>query len=1026
MDIMVHGVQCKYCDTSGRLQTIVMLILILLYAIPWIQADIEIVSLEDINDDHEKRNLYRGLPATLEFNLKRDSGNNLKLRLEENKRLNKNAPVYRTVIEEGEHRVVKLETKRIVGSKYYIDKKTGVAVQVSCKIQPVGPCRRIMEGILEIDGYGYEIRPSSEMLKTRSLNSSTHVPHEIERHVPSKKQHDSRPEDSDNVNDELGTSFLRKPEMPSMFEEIAAKVKSLVATDMDKSDQGVGNIEETASHNTRNLQNAQGAGDDDPYLNDYLLPPDKPPWENQRSVGTGKTHLKRNSETGDDDPYLNDYLLPPDTTPWENQRTVGTGKTHLKRNLETGDDDPYLNDYLLPPDTPPWENQRTVGTGKTHLKRNLETGDDDPYLTDYLLPPDTPPWENQRTVGTGKTHLKRNLETGDDDPYLTDYLLPPDTPPWENQRSFGIFLPQLKVGTGKTHLKRNLDTAPLENEPPVPQVGTVQTHLKRNLETDDDDPYLHDYLLPPDTLPWQNERSLGSFPPPPNVKTGNDNLKRDSDRGLHHQGNETEVRGNNIQKRQTLNEYTVETLVVIDPFLWKKYFDATIENNGMTQDEATMYRLRQRMAMLINCVNLRYATIDDPEIAIYFTISGFVFCKENDGSAPLPLTVDIPVANGKQYVEGPSYMYDIPKWLWKQQGLPSNDLVMVMTSLDLYKNNISRNSVAGVAFTGVVCDWYRVSLHEDAMFYDMMSVVAHELAHNLGSPHDGKNEAADCPPSDHFMMDPYLKTFYENTPYTRNPWRFSDCTVNIFKSKLPSVTCLGSDNVVFYDKAEYDAFNELAPGEVFTPDDQCKMAKGETSYSCKSDEDESICLKLTCHYNGGCYYYPAAYGTPCGVKSLNKWCVEGQCVPRSGIITTAKAPTTTTTTTTKGPTSTTQKQLSKSCVDIGWKYWSCRKISKYFKATFGFLPSYWCRDPYWDHTCCALCAAHTKFLEGGTTTTEPPTTTTTECVDKGYKTWKCSTVSAYFKKRYGLLPQRWCSDPDWNENCCEFCANNGG
>ncbi|XP_053383934.1 uncharacterized protein LOC123536674 isoform X9 [Mercenaria mercenaria] len=912
MDIMVHGVQCKYCDTSGRLQTIVMLILILLYAIPWIQADIEIVSLEDINDDHEKRNLYRGLPATLEFNLKRDSGNNLKLRLEENKRLNKNAPVYRTVIEEGEHRVVKLETKRIVGSKYYIDKKTGVAVQVSCKIQPVGPCRRIMEGILEIDGYGYEIRPSSEMLKTRSLNSSTHVPHEIERHVPSKKQHDSRPEDSDNVNDELGTSFLRKPEMPSMFEEIAAKVKSLVATDMDKSDQGVGNIEETASHNTRNLQNAQGAGDDDPYLNDYLLPPDKPPWENQRSVGTGKTHLKRNSETGDDDPYLNDYLLPP------------------------------------------------------------------------------------------------------------------DTPPWENQRSFGIFLPQLKVGTGKTHLKRNLDTAPLENEPPVPQVGTVQTHLKRNLETDDDDPYLHDYLLPQDTLPWQNERSLGSFPPPPNVKTGNDNLKRDSDRGLHHQGNETEVRGNNIQKRQTLNEYTVETLVVIDPFLWKKYFDATIENNGMTQDEATMYRLRQRMAMLINCVNLRYATIDDPEIAIYFTISGFVFCKENDGSAPLPLTVDIPVANGKQYVEGPSYMYDIPKWLWKQQGLPSNDLVMVMTSLDLYKNNISRNSVAGVAFTGVVCDWYRVSLHEDAMFYDMMSVVAHELAHNLGSPHDGKNEAADCPPSDHFMMDPYLKTFYENTPYTRNPWRFSDCTVNIFKSKLPSVTCLGSDNVVFYDKAEYDAFNELAPGEVFTPDDQCKMAKGETSYSCKSDEDESICLKLTCHYNGGCYYYPAAYGTPCGVKSLNKWCVEGQCVPRSGIITTAKAPTTTTTTTTKGPTSTTQKQLSKSCVDIGWKYWSCRKISKYFKATFGFLPSYWCRDPYWDHTCCALCAAHTKFLEGGTTTTEPPTTTTTECVDKGYKTWKCSTVSAYFKKRYGLLPQRWCSDPDWNENCCEFCANNGG
>ena len=59
----------------------------------YFSASPELVLLDDLNSDHDRRHLDAGLPAYLEFNLKRTTGD-VKLTLTENTRLNQNAPVY--------------------------------------------------------------------------------------------------------------------------------------------------------------------------------------------------------------------------------------------------------------------------------------------------------------------------------------------------------------------------------------------------------------------------------------------------------------------------------------------------------------------------------------------------------------------------------------------------------------------------------------------------------------------------------------------------------------------------------------------------------------------------------------------------------------------------------------------------------------------------------------------------------------------------------------------------------------------
>ena len=55
---------------------------------------------------------------------------------------------------------------------------------------------------------------------------------------------------------------------------------------------------------------------------------------------------------------------------------------------------------------------------------------------------------------------------------------------------------------------------------------------------------------------------------------------------------------------------------------------------------------------------------------------------------------------------------------------------------------------------------------------------------SLGADHDGEDAAKSCHSPGNYIMAPYIAEFDDETIYSINPWRFSTCSVNAFKSMM--------------------------------------------------------------------------------------------------------------------------------------------------------------------------------------------------------------------------------------------------
>ncbi|KAK3576698.1 hypothetical protein CHS0354_024307 [Potamilus streckersoni] len=132
----------------------------------------------------------------------------------------------------------------------------------------------------------------------------------------------------------------------------------------------------------------------------------------------------------------------------------------------------------------------------------------------------------------------------------------------------------------------------------------------------------------------------------------------------------------------------------------------------------------------------------------------------------------------------------------------------------------------------MICDdAYSVSLIGTSDYFLTTTTAAHELAHNLGADHDGEGNAKSCRANDSFIMSPYEPVFTKDMPYSRNPWIFSNCSVDAFKNVSKSKRCLRSVGVVYNDM-EWKNFMTKLPGQIFLPDEQCKIINGANSYFC--------------------------------------------------------------------------------------------------------------------------------------------------------------------------------------------------
>ncbi|KAL3892130.1 hypothetical protein ACJMK2_004367, partial [Sinanodonta woodiana] len=125
---------------------------------------------------------------------------------------------------------------------------------------------------------------------------------------------------------------------------------------------------------------------------------------------------------------------------------------------------------------------------------------------------------------------------------------------------------------------------------------------------------------------------------------------------------------------------------------------------------------------------------------------------------------------------------------------------------------------------GVCVDAKKVSLIKSKHYYRTVLTATHELGHNLGAQHDGKADAK-CPPDERFIMYIYLPKLNRTTPYYRNTWLFSNCSVESFKKTLISKECVKKKGSV-YNEEEWMMFMMKEAGDVFTPSMQCYINYG--------------------------------------------------------------------------------------------------------------------------------------------------------------------------------------------------------
>ncbi|OWF35852.1 ADAM family mig-17 [Mizuhopecten yessoensis] len=332
-----------------------------------------------------------------------------------------------------------------------------------------------------------------------------------------------------------------------------------------------------------------------------------------------------------------------------------------------------------------------------------------------------------------------------------------------------------------------------------------------------------------------------------------------------------------IVKRSVVN-HQVELLIVTDYSVYKYWYDVSTASSSAAKDLVAKQSILQFYAYVINELDMKYSNLQSSTISIDVVFAGIVIA---DTVASSSWTEDI-VSDGK--VDVVNALLNFRTWHTSASGLPGHDHAMLFSKYDFTStvDGIVSSGVAGLAFRPGVCKTSMLSVVEDRFNYNMMTIAAHELGHNMGSPHDGIYNLTVCDSSFGYIMSPVTLTMTGDD--ASNPWIFSSCSVTSFEDNIATLNNEGNNCLLTlsssHDPTALTPYDQEIPGQLTTADEQCERLEGSGSYLCRrfySKDYSTMCHTMYCQdlASNFCFSFVPATGTTCGNQ---KWCERGVCV----------------------------------------------------------------------------------------------------------------------------------------------------
>lgn len=236
--------------------------------------------------------------------------------------------------------------------------------------------------------------------------------------------------------------------------------------------------------------------------------------------------------------------------------------------------------------------------------------------------------------------------------------------------------------------------------------------------------------------------------------------------------------GRRRHKRQAPDTVWPEVLLVVD-------YDSFLLHGGDSRE------VKRYLVSFWNGVDLRYKLLAHPQIRI--SLAGMIVAKDRDATPYLERNrLRAPNADA---VDAAGALTDMGKYLYREDRLPTYDLAVVITKLDMcrrrYEGGRCNRGTAGFAYVGGACVVNKrlekvnsVAIIEDSGGFSGIIVAAHEVGHLLGCVHDGSPPpnylggpgATHCPWEDGFIMS--------DLRHTERGFKWSQCSVEQFKHFL--------------------------------------------------------------------------------------------------------------------------------------------------------------------------------------------------------------------------------------------------